>query len=123
MRNNFSSIGTFLGIILTVANAATIIRSHKSVALAIAELLFEGLIKLIGFVAGKIIGWVVSKIAWFLFWLKFVIENVMNYIIDCFLSGSIVNRVRTNYLNAINPAKFEFVDFFVALFKGIKATI
>ena len=109
--------------VLTVANSSSIIKNSKHEALAIAEIFFEGLIRFIGFVSGKIVSWLISKLCIALFWLKFVIENIIDYILERLFSGNFLAKVKSNYLNHINVNKFDFTNLFLALFKGIKATI
>ena len=50
LRNNFSAIAMFLGILLTVINAASILSKNRNQSIAVAELLYYGLIKLITFI-------------------------------------------------------------------------
>jgi len=123
ISNKTSSISNFLEILLVVSESVSCIKKHKKEALAIAEILFDGLIRFIGYVVGKIISWIIKKISILLFWLKFAIEWLFEYIVDKFLEGKLVQKVKAKYLNHVDASKLTFVGLFIALFKGVKSAM
>ena len=123
LRNNFSAIATFLGILLTVANATSILCKSKTISLAVAELLYYGIIKLIAYAGEKLITFIITNVCQARLVLKHILNFVFNKIIDWAFSGRWVERLKNSYLRFVNPYSNSFVNYLVALYKGAKYLI
>ena len=55
IRNNASSISSFMNVIFTIADCKAILRSDRCVVVKIADLLFYGLVRLLGYLGNKFI--------------------------------------------------------------------
>ena len=121
VRNNASSISKFMNIVLTVADCASILRSNRSVLVKIADLLFYGVIRLLGYLGSQLISWIISKVCTALFWARFIIEQLLNILWDWVLNSKWVDKLRNNFLQYVDSYSMTFGGYVVALFKGAKA--
>ncbi len=112
MRNSFSAIATFLGILLTVVNAASILSKNKYQSIAVAEILYYGLIKLIAFAGEKLITFIVTNVLQARVVLKHILNFAFNKLIDWALSGKWVEKLKSSYLSFVNPYSISFQNYF-----------
>lgn len=117
-RNNISSIAKFLGIVLDIVAFASVLSKDKYISLAVAGLVFDGLIRLMGFVGEKIILTVFKSLVF----MKLLINVLFDLLLDYLERSGWLARIKTNYLTYVNPKQISFKNYFVALFKGIKTT-
>ena len=117
-RNNISSIAKFLGIVLDIVAFASVLSKDKYISLAVAGLVFDGLIRLMGFVGEKIILTVFKSLVF----MKLLINVLFDLLLDYLERSGWLARIKTNYLTYVNPKQISFKNYFVALFKGIKKT-
>ena len=85
----------------------------------IAELLFYGLNIALQQLFSKALAWIISKIAWMLWWAKFLIEIALNYILDIIFK-KYVSKATTYFANYLDKNKLTIASCFVALFKSFK---
>ena len=122
-RNNIKDISRVLNIIITIAEVASNIGINKSVSLGFAEIIFYGLVRLIKFAGGKLIEWIVSTIfkpAKLI--IRYAINHILDFIFDRIMSGTYINRIKTNYIKSVHPTKPSLSNYFYALFNGVKLT-
>ena len=123
LRNSFSSIATFLEILLTVINAASILSKNRNQSLAVAELLYYGLIKLIAYAGEKLITFIVTNILQARIVLKHILNFAFSKLIDWAFSGKWVEKLKSSYLTFVSPKSISLPNYFKALFKGARKLI
>lgn len=123
VRNNASSVSAFMNVLLTVADCASILRNNRSVLVKIADLLFYGVIRLLGYLGGKLISWIISKVCAALFWARFIIEQLLKILWDWLLNSKWVDKLRNKFLQYVDSYSMTFGGYVVALFKVAKACI
>ena len=87
----------------------------------IADLLFYGVTRLLGYLGGKLISWIISKVCAALFWARFIIEQLLNILWDWVLSSEWVDKLKDKFLQYVDSYSMTFGGYVVALFKGAKA--
>lgn len=121
MKNSFSSISSCLGLILDVVAVASILTKNKNVTLAVAEIMFYGLIKVLSYSGSKLVELIVTNIAKPLVVLKYAVKAILNYAVERFLSSKYIEIIKAGYMKNINVKKFTFGNCLAALFKGTKS--
>ena len=116
-----SSIAAFMDVVLVVADCAEILRSNRNVLVKIADILFYGVIRLLGYLGGKLISWIVSKIFIALCWGKFIIEWMLNKLFDWVLGGKWVEKLKNKFLQFVDSYGMNLGGYIAALFKSAKA--
>ena len=123
LRNNFSAIATFLEILLTVINAASILSKNRSQSMAVAELLYYGLIKLIAYAGEKLVTFIITNVLQARVVLRHILNFAFSKLFDWAFSGKWVEKLKNSYLIFVNPYSISFPNYFTALFKGAKKLI
>lgn len=78
---------------------------------------------MIGYAGEKLVEFIVSKVLQARFVLKYTVRAILNKLIDMALHSSWVEKLKTNYLDYINPKKISIKNYFIAIFKGVKVTL
>ena len=122
-KNNISSIATFLGILMAVVNVGSILARNKYFSLAVAEILFYGLVRLVSYGLEKLVEFIVKYVLQGRIVLKYIVRAVLNKVIDFALSRKWVERLKNNYLSYVNVKRISFTNYLYALFYGARDLI
>ncbi len=119
LKSGIADISKFMDILLTVADCAAILKNNRNTVVKIASLMFYGIIRLIGYLGSKL-SWLLSKVFAALCWAKFIIEQLLNILVDWILNSKWVEKLNKKFLNYIDANSLTIGGYITALFKGAK---
>ncbi|MBO5947448.1 RHS repeat-associated core domain-containing protein [bacterium] len=124
LKNNLSSIAWFLGILIEIIDLSSVLTKQASYVKAVAEIMFDGLVKLFTYCGAAFGTWLITSICKPLKIAKNLINTIINTLIDGFFNNSNrIKNIKQKYLNNINVKSISFKNYIYALFVGVKQCI
>ena len=119
----FSNIANCLEILAIGSECYDRIKKHsgKDLLKTVASLAFYGTVSIIGELASKLVSWIMSRLIAALCWARFIIELILDQLIDWVLGRPWVSKLESKFVQSVNGNKMNIGQYIVALFKAAKA--